>query len=129
MKPSQPVVYWREVYDKYPEAWKIFWDWIVSYDEICEHDVEYLENRIQVLGGCDFTEFSHFNRGDLYSFFDQSDIVVAPMYINNPFGSSWVYCINSVQTNDVFESRKDAEQHAFLKAFEILNDNQKLKIS
>ena len=131
MKPNLPEINWKEIFDKYPKAWDLFWSWIISYDEICEHDVEYLENRIQLFGGCEFSEFSHFNRGDLYSFFDENKVFVSVNYDEflaskfTPLSFGFTYKIKCIfsdhEERSIFMSRKECEQQAFLKAFEILN--------
>lgn len=132
MKPSQPTIRWKEIYEKYPKAWKIFWDWITSYDEICQYDIEVLENSIQVLGGGEFTEFTHFNRGDLYSFFDARGLVIEiiPEYTTNnikpvmesPIIDQWKYKINGWTLETLgTTNRKLAEEAAFEKTFNLLN--------
>lgn len=127
MKPQQPKIYWREIKEQYPKAFKIFWDWIITYDEICDYDIECLENRILVLGGCDFTEFVHFNKGDLYSFFDQLGLIirVAPIFDSehDKVVYQWQYMINEQEEfSPGGNSRPTCEEKAFLKAFELLNE-------
>ena len=126
MKPSLPTVDWHEIYENYPKAWKVFWNWIISYDEICAFDIEQLENRIKVLGGCNFIEFTHFNRGDLYSFFDQKQIYLTTQVQPD---HEWTFSIDldldCTFDNISYNERKDAEQAGFLEAFKILNNSIK----
>ncbi len=116
MRPELPMINWNYFRNNSPKAFSCFWNWVNSNDDICDFDKEQLENVICVMGGTDFTEFIHFNRGDLYSFFDQHKVFLSIIHSERGFTST----INSKEECVHFSSRAVCEQDAFIRAFEEL---------
>ena len=88
MRPELPMINWNYFRNNSPKAFSCFWNWVNSNDDICDFDKEQLENVICVMGGTDFTDFIHFNRGDLYSFFDQHQVFLSIIHSDRGFTSA-----------------------------------------
>lgn len=119
-----PSIQWIEIRNQYPEAFKLFWDWITQYEKISIHDLELLEYRIKILGAIEFYEYAHFNRGDLYSFFDQRGFFVSIVKIQGE--ETFIHMLElpdetTYKSEQTFKCRAACEQDAFLWAFKWLN--------
>lgn len=145
-KSKLPKIHWTVVIKAYPLAWQKFWTWLnddhrgemCDYDmnvfseitaTFIEYDTEVLENMI-MFG--DLHDFVHFNRGDLYSFFDQHQVYlsVSPVMMlgtSEKRPNEWICTVHMINdklmTRHVSSSgtRPSAEEHGFLAAFKLLN--------
>ena len=110
---------WNKIKEKYPKAYQLGQDWWV---EKCDfYDVELLAQ----------PKSNRF----LYDFFDEQGISVTIdwNHSDNPtIKVEWYYEISDfempakiLQITDRFHSRTEAEENAFEKAFEILEDKLK----
>jgi len=98
---------WQEINKKYPKAWNIYMNWFSEQN--------YGEN-------LDFA----FNR-DLYDFFDEQGIYINTEVAVETLHCNWFYNISGIKiySEGGYKARKEAEEMAFTKAFEILENKLK----
>ena len=110
---------WNEIREQYPKAWEVFWKW-KPYLKLYEDNKlgwEYTDGVHQIL------MFASFVERDLYDFFDEQKIYIIVEYQENrayPFSAKILE--DGYQNSALLfgDSRSEAENKAFEKAFEIL---------
>ena len=112
---------WKEIEKKHSKAWELLDSW--KYEGLDIDCMQWVDKH-----GCSEDTF---NIRDLYDFFDEQGIYVSVLKIVNKAGFWFtirqipesVYDIHSgYDLSLYFNLRKEAEQAAFLKAFEILEE-------
>jgi len=97
---------WKEIEKKHPKGYEKYLDWNHSDD-------------------CPSVECYQFNKRDLYDFFDEQEIYCSVYSKDSIKGKIWWNDIGAfgryipLKTR---ESRREAEEQVFLKAFEILEE-------
>ncbi|MCK5606295.1 hypothetical protein KAR91_30625 [Candidatus Pacearchaeota archaeon] len=109
-KLNKEMMNWKEIKEKYPKAWKCCYDWSDTH----------FETDIPIYAIGDILTLRH-----LYDFFDENDIniFVRLSDITNSFlPFDWDIVYEDIYHSSYLEykTRKEAEQAAFTKAFEIL---------
>ena len=127
-----------EIEKKYPKAFDKFIEWLVDdkkAQNIYYHYDGLSNNEIIGAGYDNFEDGCSYARGatmrDLYDFFDEQEIIIS---INSIIGSDktdWRWTIYNYKTVRIygseltFNTRTEAEQESFTKAFEILEERLK----
>ena len=95
---------WKEINEKWPKAYSLFmsarFDRLIAYRKF-EVPNDYI--------------------GDLYDFFDEQGIIIEIMWYHKDFRMN-VWYNKEVKFAGHLNSRQEAEEAAFLKAFEILEE-------
>lgn len=105
---------WEEIAKKYPKAHEKYCDW---------HRINFM--------GLTTNKNIPFKTRDLYDFFDEKKIIISLEYNDGLGAMNGIYLFNistdesNIQSDDEFYTRTEAEEKAFTKAFEILNDKEK----
>ena len=104
---------WDKIKEKYPKAFDKYSEWLEDPTEITEYGfLVYIE----------MNDKHHIvNRRYLYDFFDEQGIIIS---IYHDPEDLWQYDINDREVNTAvgIKSRTEAEEKAFEKAFEILEN-------
>jgi len=112
---------WNEIKEKYPESWNKLREWrkYIDYCETQDDLGHYITDGVHRVG-----VWIYFNKRDLYDFFDEQHVYVVVSYLAGSLFmiAGWTYMINQSVCDRDFKTRIEAEEQAFLKAFEILED-------
>lgn len=119
---------WHKIKNSYPDSWYSLIDYLADPGI-------YKERRIRIEGNTvaadtkesaagedgDWYEIDSLHTRDLWEFFEQNGIFVVILYDEwLGFFSYEIYSELKNETSRAFESRKEAELHAFTKAFSLM---------
>lgn len=124
---------WREIKKKYPKAYRKLRKWVYLLDPTWYNNIsEQYDNKsdaryefIQTLNN--HTDCVFNQHRDLYDFFDEQDLIIQIHY-NREFSFSTLLYTNYDPYNGEYfyyrhyKTRTHAEQEAFTKAFELLEE-------
>jgi len=126
---------WEQINKKYPNAINKFFDWLdidseeeitAQYESLKDgHKEFYPQTRLKIF---EMDNLIFWNDRQLYDFFDEQGIYIFPLRGGYHFkGLKFGYEIQADRRyrQHGFKSRPQAEQAAFEKAFEILENNLK----
>ena len=114
---------WKDIKEKYPKAFKSFYEWFwVGFNDpqftsngalklIQTGDKWFSEAEINFSDTCELRKF--------YDFFDEQGIIIEIMWYHKDFRMN-VWYNKEVKFAGHLNSRQEAEEAAFTKAFEIL---------
>jgi len=108
---------WKEINKKYPKSFNLFFKWFKGDPKATMTKKEFLEMDDIIMYGGDIR--------DLYDFFDEQEIYIFPLkgeYHTKVLGFGYEIQHKTRDRQHGYKSRKKAEEAAFLKAFEILEE-------
>ena len=119
---------WKEIQKKYPKALGLFEKWFRDGFIPGIDDIWYDGQNAYFCSEYWKYEDEAINTRELYDFFDEQKIIITTYFI---WGGGFRYAINDGGANDGgyysewIKSRTEAEEAAFTKAFEILEEKLK----